>query len=239
MPESTVLVLLESRITGNNPLFKKIADKAVVKSFLLLKDAQLRQWVRERAKEEGGSVSPQAADLLVKLIGSNLWAMASEVNKLVLFTAGRTIEEEDVRTMVGYAQHTSVFAMVDAILEFKAELAEQLLEQLMRRGAPPAYLLTMLSRQVGMIGRARELRNQRKSRVEIQGKLGLTSEYALSKTLDQASRYSSSRLKQVYHRILEADLSIKTGKYNGELALNILVAELSRRHKTYATQTKS
>jgi len=160
--------------------------------------------------------------------------MASEIKKLVLFTSGCRIEEGDVKTLVSYAQQASVFAMVDAIVEFKAELAEQLLQRLLQAGAAPAYLLVMLSRQVQMIVRARELRNQGKPGIEIQRKLGLTSEFALRKTLEQASRYSFPRLKEVYRQLLEADLSIKTGKYDAELALNILVAELCQRARTPA-----
>ena len=238
MPDSTILVLIESRITNNNPLFRELADKAVVKTFPLLRDAELRQWVQKRVKEEGGSLSPQAVDLLTKLVGSNLWIMTSEINKLVLFTSGRRIEEEDVKAVVSYTQQTNVFAMVDAIVEFKAELAEQLLQQLLQRGDAPVYLLFMLSRQMQMIVRARELRKQGKTRIEIQNKLGLTSGFALGKTLEQASRYSLPRLKEVYHRLLEADLSIKTGKYDAELALNILVAELCQRRQTYVTQSR-
>ena len=90
----------------------------------------------------------------------------------------------------------------------------------------------MLSRQVRMVVRVKELSNQRKPEAEIQNRLGLTSEFALRKTLEQAGRYPTQRLKQVYHKLLEADLSIKTGKYDGELALNILIAELCQRGKT-------
>lgn len=229
LPDSTVLVLIEARLTSSNPLFKALADKAVVKTFPLLGEPRLRQWLQRRVGEEGGSISPQAVNLLPRLVGSNLWIMTSEINKLVLFASGRRIEEEDVQMVVSYAQPTNVFAMVDAIIAFKVERAEQLLEQLLQRGAPPAYLLTMLSRQVRMIVRARELRNQGKSPAEIQSKLGLSSEFALGKTLEQARRYSLARLKEVYHQLLEADLAIKTGKYHGELALNILVAELCQR----------
>jgi len=237
IPESTVLVLVEGRITNSNPLFSELAGKSVIKSFPLLRDAQLRQWIRIRVTEEGGSISPQAVDLLAKLIGSNLWIMASEIEKLLLFTSGRRIDEEDVKTLVGYIQQASVFAMVDAIVEFNAELAEQLLQQLLQRGTAPAYLLYMLSRQVQMIVRARELKNQGKPKVEIQSKLGLTSEYALRKTLEQASRYSLPRLKEMYHHLLETDLSIKTGKYDGNLALNILIAELCHQGKTNVSKT--
>ncbi len=238
LPDSTVLVLIEGRIANNNPLFKAISDKAVVKSFPLLRGNRLRQWIQQRVAEGGGSVSLQAVDLLTKLVGSNLWIMDSEINKLVLFTSGRRIEEKDVRMVVSYTQQDNVFAMVDAIVEFKADAAEKALQELLQGGAAPAYLLFMLSRQVRMIVRARDLRNQGKSETEIQNRLGLTSEFALGKTLEQAGRYSLPRLREVYHRLLEADLSIKTGKYDGELALNILVAELCQRGKAYLARPR-
>ncbi len=229
IPDSTILVLVDSRITTSNPLFRELSAKAEVKSFPLLRDTKLRQWIQRRVKEEGGSISLEAVDLMVKLVGSNLWVMANEINKLILFASGRRIEEEDVNTVVSYAQEANVFAMVDAILESKPRLAEQLLQQLLQRGVAPAYLLFMLSRQVRMIVRVKELSSQGKSKIEIQNKLGVTSDFAVRKTLEQANKYTLERLKVVYHKLLEADLSIKTGKYEGELALNILVAELCQR----------
>ena len=237
--DSTILVLIDGKITSSNPLFKEVANKATVKTFPLLKEAKLREWVQRRVAEEGGSISTRAANLLTRLVGSNLWIMSSEINKLALFASDRRIEEEDVKTVVGYTQQATVFTMVDAILESKAELAEQSLQQLLQKGAAPAYLLTMLARQAQMIVRARELKSQGKSKTEIQNKLGITSEFALGKTLEQASRYSLTRLKEVYHHLLDTDLSIKTGKYDAELALNILVAELCQRGMTYATHPKT
>jgi len=226
IPDSTILVLIDGRLGRNNPLFRALSARAEVKTFPLLRNTELRKWTQRRVIEEGGSISPGAVDLLVRLVGSNLWIMKSEINKLVLFTSGRRIEEEDVKRVVSYAHQANVFAMVDAILEFKAGIAEQSLHQLLERGAAPAYLLVMLLRQVEMIVRANGLRSQGKPEVEIQNKLGLTSEFTLRKMLEQARRYSLERLKEVYHRLLETDLSIKTGKYGGELALNILIAEL-------------
>ncbi len=228
--ESTVLVLIDGGIRSANPLLKQIATKATVRSFPLLRDARLRQWIQRQVSEEGGSISPQAVDLLAKLIGGNLWVMASEINKLLLFTSGRRIEEADVRLVVSHGQEANVFAMVDAIFEFKARVAEPLLQQLLQKGAAPAYLMAMLSRQIQMIVRAKELRSQRTSEAEIQKKLGLASDFALRRTLEQASRYPLEQLREVYHKLLATDLSIKTGKCDGELALSILVAELCQRH---------
>ena len=88
--------------------------------------------------------------------------------------------------------------------------------------------------QVRLIVRVRELRSQRKSEAEIQSWLGLASDFVLRKTSEQADRYSLARLKEVYHKLLNADLSIKTGRLDPELALNILIAELGQRHKLEA-----
>ncbi len=232
IPDSTVLVLIDGRIKSNNPLFKELSAKAEVRSFPVLRENRLRQWIERQVAEQGASMSPQAVDFLAKLVGGNLWIMANEISKLALFTSGRRIDVEDVKAIVSYAQEANVFAMVDAILDFKAGVAEQLLEQLLQRGASPAYLLVMLSRQARMIVQTKELRRQRKSEVEIQNRLGLTSGFALRKTLEQAQRYPLERLKEVYHKLLEADLSIKTGKYEGGLALNLLIAELGPQIRT-------
>ena len=237
IPETTILVFTEGVISSDNPIFKSLAGKATTRSFALPRDAKLREWVQKRVKDERGEISAPAVHLLARLVGSNLWIMASEVEKLLLYTNGRKIEEDDIQAVVGYNQQATVFNMVDAILEFKAEQAEKMLEHLFRSGAAPVYLLFMIARQVQLIVRVKELSRKRATNREMQGKLGMSSEWVLKKTLEQASRYSLSRLKDVYRRLLDTDISIKTGKMDPELALNILVAELSRQSSNNPVRT--
>ncbi len=230
LPEFTALVLIDGKVSDRNPLLQEISPKTEVHSFPLLKDAALRQWIAKRIAEVGAKISPRAVDLLVRFVGNNLWAMSNEIDKLVQFAGSRTIEERDASELVSYVHEASVFAMIDAILDYRADVAERLLEQLIQQGAPPAYLLTMLARQASLIVRAKELASQRKPKVEIQSRLGLALEFVLRKTLEQAEKYSLTQLNELYHKLLEADLSIKTGRFDGELALNILVAELCLGH---------
>ncbi len=225
IPESTVVVLTDGKIKGTNPLLKLLMAQGEVRSFPLLRDAKLQQWIEKEVSAQGAAISPQAVELLAKLVGGNLWVMSGEITKLTLFTGGRRIEAEDINKVVSSAQEANVFAMVDAILDFRAGVAERLLEQLMGRGASSAYLLTMLTRQVRLVVQAKEMRRQRKSDMEIQSKLGLAS-FPLRKTLEQAQRYPLERLKQLYKKLLQTDLYIKRGKFEGGLALNLLVAEL-------------
>ncbi len=229
LPPFTELVLLGGGVKAGNPLLRELSAVTKVKHFPRLKELQLRQWLERRVSGAGGSISTQAAALLVRFVGNDLWTMAGEVDKLTQFAAGRRIEEADVKAVVSYAQEANVFAMVDAILEFRAGVAQELLQQLFRQGAAPAQLLTMLARQVRIIFQVKEMRDRGKARGEIQSRLGLTSDFLLRKAWDQADKYSLARLREVFHKLLEADLSIKTGKLDGEIALDILVAELGQR----------
>lgn len=233
VPDSTVVVLVDGKISNKNPLLNSLLTKAKIKTFRLLDREKLIQWINNRVAGRGGSISTAAAQLLERFVGGNLWIMANEIDKLVLFTGGRQIEADDVRRVVSYVQEAGVFDLVDAILEFRGGVAEKLAEQLMQKGASPAYLLVMLTRQARLIVRVRELKNQRRSEAEIMGRLEMTSPFILRRTQEQASRYSMARLKEVYHRLLETDLAIKTGRYNAELALNILIAELCQGVKVH------
>jgi DNA polymerase-3 subunit delta len=237
LPDSTVAVLVEGKISAGNPLFKELSGKATVKTFPLIKSQQLAQWVQTRMVAESSSISPKATGLLTRLIGSNLWNMASEIDKLALYAKDRRIEEEDVKTLVGFTQETSVFNLIDAIMEFRAEDTEQLLQRMLQDGAAPAYLLTMLARQIQLMVRAKEMKNRRIPNTEIQSKLSLTNDFAFRKTMEQSGKYSLPRLKEMYHRLLDTDISIKTGQYDAELALTILAAELSRPNNRVTLRT--
>jgi DNA polymerase-3 subunit delta len=229
LPEFTELVLLNGKTGGNNPLLRELMTITRVWSFPLLKDSQLRQWLTRRVAEAGSSISTQAVNSLVGFVGNDLWLMSNEIEKLSIYAAGRRIEEKDVQALVSNAREASVFAMVDAIIELKASTAQGFLQQLLQQGAAPAQLLVMISRQIRIIFQIKELRDLKKTRAEIQKKLGLTSDFVLRKAWEQSDKYSSDRLREVYHRLLETDISIKTGKYDGDLALDILIAELAQK----------
>ncbi|MBI2861027.1 MAG: DNA polymerase III subunit delta [Chloroflexi bacterium] len=224
VPPFTTLALLEGKIGNRNPMMTQVTRLATVKTFPLLRGDALLQWTRQRARQAGNGISPAAADLLAKVVGSNLWVMANEIEKLALFARDRRIEEADVRAMVSHAQETNVFAMVDAIVA-RTGAAQGLVQQLLLQGATPAYLLTMLARQLHIVTRTKMLAAQGKSRAEIQSKLGLTSDFVLRKALEQGGKYDLARLKEVYRRLLETDLSIKTGG-DPELAIDLLIAGL-------------
>lgn len=226
MPPSTVLILIDGQIKKGNALLKRLAPLASVKEFPLLKGAALGEWILGRVKEGQGTISPEAVRMLASLVGENLWVLASEIEKLLLYTAGRRIDEGDVKTVVSYAREANVFTMVDALIEGRAARAAPLLHQLLQEGDTAPYLLVMITRQLRLLVQSKELSLQGFAPAEVKARLALTSDYVLNKALEQGRRYSMERLEQVYRKLLETDLSIKRGLWRGELALDLLIADL-------------
>jgi DNA polymerase-3 subunit delta len=226
MPETTVLVLVDEEVKGQNPLLKKLSPLAEVRTFPLLRGRDLKAWIRQRVKEEGGDIAPQAVDLLAELIGGDLWAMNGEIQKLLLYSQGRPVSEDDVRQLVSHVQEANIFALVDAVAEGRTELAQRILHRLYDEGVAPIYILVMITRQFRLIAQAGDL-GKGLSRPQIQDRLGLKSSYGLDKTLGQAKLYDFEGVKRAYDKLLETDLAIKTGKYSDKLALELLVTELA------------
>lgn len=228
LPPFTELVLI-GNVKSANLLLHAISPGAKVSAFpLLSKRDDLVRWIEKRvAMQSKAGISKKAADLMARLVGSDLWTMSNEVDKLVLYTGGRAIEEPDVKAVVSNVQETSVFDMVDAIIESRVALAQQLLQRLFQQGMSPAQVLVMLARQARIIFQVKEMRSGGRTRVDIKSKLGLTSDWVINKAWEQADKYSPSRLKEVYHKLLDADIAVKTGRYDSpELALDVLLAEM-------------
>lgn len=226
MAPSTVLVLIDGKLSSRNPLLKKLTPLAEVRYFPLLWGKKLKAWTQQQVNEGGGNITLEAINLLTEFIGGNLWAMNNEVAKLLLYVRGRAIGEDDVRQIVGDIQEANIFALVDAILEGRVGMAQRILHQLYGEGASSGYILTMITRQFRLVVQVRES-GAKLSRQEIQRKIGLVSSYALDKTLSQAKLYNFEQVREAYGKLLESDLAIKTGKCDDKLALELLVTELS------------
>ncbi len=226
MPETTVLMLVDEEVKGHNPLLKKLSPLAEVRTFPLLRGRELKAWIQQRVREEGGDITPQAVNLLAELIGGDLWAMNGEIQKLIIYSQERPIGEDDVRQLVSYVQEANIFALVDAVAERRTELAQRILHRLYHDGVAPTHILVMITRQFRLIALAKDL-PRGLSRLQIQERLGLKKSYALDKTLSQAKLYDFVGVKRAYDKLLETDLAIKTGKYSDKLALELLVTELA------------
>jgi DNA polymerase-3 subunit delta len=226
MPPTTELVFVEGPLNEANPLLVRLRPLAKVQPFPLLTGDALHRWIRQRASQRGVNIELRAVSALADAIGSDLRVIDSELQKLALYRWGQTVRHEDVQEMVSYVKEANIFAAVDAALEGRAGVALRLTHQLLDAGRPPSYLIAMLARQVRLLLQAKDLKARGIPQAEIGKRLALAS-FPLRKTLEQEGRFTTEQLAAIHSRLLEADVDIKTGGADEQLALDMLIAELA------------
>jgi DNA polymerase-3 subunit delta len=185
----------------------------------------LARWVKGTIEAKGGSISPAANRSITDLVGNDLWTLNQELEKLALYCAGREIQESDVGEMVSQVREASIFTAVDAMIEGRPGVSLRLLHQLKQDGKEALYVISMVERQLRLLALARDAMDRGVPQSELKGRLGTSSDFVVRKTAEQARRHSMPEIIRRYNQLLEADLAIKRGKLEPELALELLVGD--------------
>lgn len=226
VPDSTELIFVDAAVNRGNPLLRAVRSLAQVHEFRLPSVRDMPGWVRQRADRLGTGIEPSAISALVDAIGNDTRIVDMELQKLALYRSGGMVRRQDVEAMVSYVREASIFAAVDAALEGRAGVALRMAHQLLEAGRPPIYVITMLARQVRFLILAKDLKARGVAQDEIGRRLSI-SRYPLTKTMQQEVRFTAERLAEIHRKLLEADLSIKTGAADEETALDALIIALA------------
>jgi DNA polymerase-3 subunit delta len=229
MPQTTALVLFDEDLDSKaaNQLLKSLSPSADrIFQMNEIKGRELAAWIKDYTVKNKGKISQGAVSLLADYIGGDLWSLTGELNKLMTYCEGREINESDVREISSFAREESIFALVDSVLEGRIKDAQLMLHRMLKYGTAPQQILAMIERQLVIILRVKELSHSNQQ--EIREGLGLHPRYPLEKTLRQARSFSIPKLRKAFHALLDTDIAIKTGKYEDDLALDLLVIELCK-----------
>lgn len=228
VPPTTRLILDEDRtLDDDHPLIELVEEAGgEVRTFGPPEGAALVRWIISEVKSRGGVIESEAAEELAAFVGSDLRALDREIEKLLAYADGRPIRTEDIHLLVSQAQETNVFAMVDALGEGDLPTASRELRALLETGQPPLQLLAMIVRQYRLLIQVKELSEDGLSLGQIAARLR-TAPFVVRKIAAQTRRFSMDQLIAAYHRLVEADEAIKTGRLEPALALDLLVAELA------------
>jgi DNA polymerase-3 subunit delta len=155
-----VLVLDVKTFPDNTKLAKALPDAAKIacKEVKPYQAYELKPWCVEWAKSAyKKKLTPDAAELLLELVGVSMGLLDQELGKLAVAVGEKPeITPEDVERMVGRSKAADVFRILDAIGDGKPGEALSILEELFTEGEDPMGILGPLTaqlRKLAMIGR--------------------------------------------------------------------------------------
>ena len=192
------------------------------------------RWAVATAQQSETKLDPDAARQLVDALGADMMLIASELEKLLLFTLGRgRITLGDAETMVLGAKQRSLYELTDAISSHDKARALALLQGLLNSsdaGEDAAighlYMLARTYRQMLVIVE----KNVRDSRAIWQALWQgfRMPPFAADDLIRQARRYKSRKeLTRALRLIARADLELRSSPPDKRLVLERLVYDLA------------
>ncbi|HUL38274.1 MAG TPA: DNA polymerase III subunit delta, partial [Thermodesulfobacteriota bacterium] len=133
---STCLILHGQTIGAWKPHRKVIEKVGKFIEFTRLKGRALVSWMKNRMSEKGKTLSDEAANYLVDVVGDHLFDLDNALEKVFLSVGEKQkIELPDVEEITTEVKISTVFDLTDAIGHQNLEKALGILEEAMESGA--------------------------------------------------------------------------------------------------------
>ncbi len=218
-----IIVFEEDGPDGENKLFQFFKKEARCQEFKPIDDQKLKDWVEKEFKKYNTNVESIVIQTLINFVGNDLWQMANEIKKLVSFRNGKKIKTEDINLLVRPKIENDIFKTIDAVAQKNKKQALGLLQKHLEDGDHPLYLLSMINYQIRNLLIVKDFIEKHKPYDYILKKSGLHP-FVVRKTYSQCRQFDLKELKEIYQKIFDTDLKIKTGQIEPEMALELLVA---------------
>ncbi len=209
-PDTWVLFLEKKRPkAGLENFFKKNGGVSV---FNKPTSRDLIGFINERVAREEGRILPLAAERLATFVGPDYWQLEEEIKKLVLYRKGNpedsAIQTSDVDLLVRSNFEASIFELMDAIASKNHRKSIKLLNKFLDSGENEIYIFFMIVKQFRNIAMAKF--EDRISESALAKRAGLHP-YVAKKSISQARSFEKAEIINIYKRLREADLALKSG----------------------------
>jgi DNA polymerase-3 subunit delta len=229
---STCLVSMGRKFNRKTKFYRSFGERGKIVSFYPLRDEEVVDWIKERVRNEGKKISPQAGIYLQERVGNDLHSLTREIEKLVLFSHPKDfIEKEDVENLVGKGTGPHIFDLTKAIRERRVAAALSSLSQLLDRGEKPTRIHALIAREIRILLRLKEKGGRttpdEACSIIFPGKGHYARFYwDIARSYIQASKeFTQQELINGYHRLVEAEVSIKTGREDQRRALEKMILD--------------
>lgn len=201
-------------------LIKKVGE---VKEYVVPKSLNLTNFIKEKVADEGGTIAPLAAERLASFVGPDLWQLTEEIKKLVLYKTTEKGTEEiqtaDVELLTHANFEATIFELTDAMAAKNSRKAASLINSFLSEGENEIYILTMMAMQFRNIAMAKF---EPGATPDVLAKKAGMHPYVAQKSLHQAKNFEKEEIINMYTRLLDADLKLKSGADPAQTLLRLV-----------------
>ncbi len=202
------------------------AKRVFMRHFPQPAGALMVKWIQEHVKSEGGQITPQASVTLANQVGDDSRLASQEITKLLTYVNfARPVDVDDIEHLTPLTAKIGDFELVNALRDRNPQKAQALLHRSLQED-DPLRIFQSIVYQIRLLIIAREIIDTHGTINDIPKSLKI-SYYPAKFALESAIRFTTKFTDTIYHRLLELDEAIKTGQMDADLALELLVTELT------------
>jgi DNA polymerase-3 subunit delta len=240
IPKSSIIVFWEGGdIPENTKIFNLLDRPKYAENFPLLTETKLTKWVEAETKNKKIKIEAPALKLLTSYVGSDLWQMANEIEKLTAYVKTKKEKQDiitasDVDLLVKSKLDDNIFNLTDALGNKNKKLSLKLIGEQIKGGLSASHIFVMLIRQFRILLQIKELLQNEYPFIspgdpaiqqKIARELGLHP-YVVKKALSQSKNFKLEELKKIHEKLLSMDIKFKTTNLDPQLLLDLFVTQI-------------
>ena len=220
--DSTDLVIKEVSIDKRTAFYKLLKKQGGFNEFGDLDDFALSKWSEQYAKTNGLELTSADMRYLVERIGNNQMLIASEIEKLSLFS--KKPNREEINKLVAPSPQSKIFDLVESAFGGDIEKTMSIYDDQRKQKVEPQAILAMVMWQMNILALVVTAGNKSAALIAADSK---QSPYVIQKTMTIAKKTNINKVKELVGRILELDKNMKTVSIDADEAVRTLLLRLA------------
>lgn len=227
LPDYLCMVFVESEVDKRNRMYKAVKACGTIAEFTRQDEKTLMRWAAGILGKAGKKITQRDMELLLTKTGTDMGNLRMELEKLICYTEGRdVVTAEDIEEICTTQTTNRIFDMVRAVTEKNQKRALDLYYDLLTLKEPPMRILFLLAKQYRQLLQVKQFAEAGLAQPEMASKLGVPS-FAVRNIASCARAYTISELEQAVKDFVDAEESVKTGRLEDKLSVELLIIKYS------------
>lgn len=235
IPKTTYLFfVVGGEIDKRRKIVKTINKNGKTVEFAKLDRKDMDKWVKKTFKKYNKEIGNREVAYLLdtlsyfeKSANKTLKDLENEINKLCSYAGEKSVvTNEDIELLAPKSIENNIFSLVEAIGLKNGEKALSILNDMLLEGESEIKILFMITRQFRYLFQIKLMQNRGYTASVIAPKIGIR-QFVVKKYLNQVKNFDMDTLKQALEECLYTDESIKKGKMNQRLGVELLITKFT------------
>ena len=227
MPESSILLFVESEVDKRNKLYKAVQKIGTVSEMNGLSEQDLKMWIASILQKNGKRITEQTILYLIHKVGADMKNLQNELEKLICYAMDDPVVQREMIDEVCVEQtEGKIFDMIDAIGMKDQDRALQLYYDLLAVREKPMSILFLLLRHFNILVQVKELAHGGAANGQIASQVGIPP-FTVKKYVGQTKNFRTKEIKGCIERCLEVEQQVKTGLLLDQIGVELLIVEFS------------